>query len=203
LAVSTTNMLQLPEKKKEDDDKGNDILPIEVLIKKAIEGDQPAFRRIYELYAGKMYSLCHRYSGNTGFADDLFQDGFIKVFNNLQSYKGLGSFEGWVRRIFVNTCLDFLNLKKRVYSSDRIEQNEDIHPLIDGEKEIHLSKEELLKAIQQLPDGYRTVLNLCLVEGYNHKETAEMLGINEGTSKSQLSKARNKLQEIIRKSHGR
>lgn len=183
-------------------EEGNGDSNIMVLIKKAHGGDEKAFRQIYEMHSGKMYSLCKRYSGVSADADDLFQEGYIKVYNNLGAYKGLGSFEGWVRRIFINTCLDYLKRKRNLVFTDKIELKQDLHPYIDAENAIKLSNEELLKIIQKMPDGYRTIVNLYLIEGYNHREIGEMLQINEGTSKSQLSKAKNKLQEIITKQNG-
>lgn len=190
-------------KESENIAEGNDNNEILVLITKALDGDEKAFRHIYNLHSGKMYSLCKRYAGATGEADDLFQEGYIKVYRNLSRYKGLGSFEGWVRRIFVNNCLDYLKKKKNLVFIDSLDEKQDLHPVVQGEKQVQLSNDDLLKIIQKIPDGYRTIVNLYCIEGYNHKEIAEMLKISEGTSKSQLSKARNKLQEIIKKHNGR
>lgn len=181
---------------------GNADSDIGVFIKRTLEGDDNAFRYIYDSYSGKMYSLCRRYAGISD-ADDLFQEGSIKVFRSLANYKGLGSFEGWIRRIFVNTCLDFLKKENKIVFMENIEDDEDIHPSVEAENSITLSSDDLSKIIQSMPDGYRTIVNLYLVEGYSHKEISEMLKINEGTSKSQLSKARTKLQEIILKQNAR
>jgi len=181
---------------------GNGDSDIGVFIKKTLEGDDNAFRYIYDLYSGKMYSLCRRYAGVVD-ADDLFQEGSIKVFRSLANYKGLGSFEGWIRKIFVNTCLDFLKKENKMVFLENIEDKEEIHPSVEAENFITLSSDDLLKIIQSMPDGYRTIVNLYLIEGYSHKEISEMLKINEGTSKSQLSKARAKLQEIILKQNAR
>lgn len=181
---------------------GNADSDIGVFIKRTLEGDDNAFRYIYDSYSGKMYSLCRRYAGVSD-ADDLFQEGSIKVFRSLANYKGLGSFEGWIRRIFVNTCLDFLKKENKIVFMENIEDDEDIHPSVEAENSITLSSDDLSKIIQSMPDGYRTIVNLYLVEGYSHKEISEMLKINEGTSKSQLSKARTKLQEIILKQNAR
>ena len=181
---------------------GNGDSDIGVFIKRTLEGDDNAFRYIYDFYSGKMYSLCRRYAGVSD-ADDLFQEGSIKVFRSLANYKGLGSFEGWIRKIFVNTCLDFLKKENKIVFLENIEEEEAIHPSVEAENSITLSSDDLSKIIQRMPDGYRTIVNLYLVEGYSHKEIAEMLKINEGTSKSQLSKARAKLQEIILKQNAR
>ncbi len=190
-------------KKNKNFAEGNEDTEIVVYIKRALQGDDKAFRYIYDLHCGKMYSLCKRYAGHTSDADDLMQEGYIKVYKNLGAFKGLGSFEGWVRKIFVNNCLDYLKRKKNLVFTDNLDEKQELHPVLDGEKEIKLSNDDLLKIIQAIPDGYRTIVNLFCIEGYNHKEIAEMLHISEGTSKSQLSKARNKLQEIIKKHNGR
>jgi RNA polymerase sigma factor (sigma-70 family) len=181
---------------------GNFEEDISVYIKKAVAGDQKAFKHIYELHSGKMYSLCKRYGGSNEDADDLFQEGYMKVFSSLKAYKGLGSFEGWVRRIFVNTCLDYLKAKPNFQIISEVEIPPDQHPTITGEQELKLTNDELLKTIQDLPSGYRLIINLFLIEGYSHKEIGDMLQITEGTSKSQLYKAKTKLQEVILKKIG-
>jgi RNA polymerase sigma factor (sigma-70 family) len=189
--------MNFAETKNEIDPQGNDNPDTIVLIERAVQGEESAFRKIYELHSGKMYSLCQRYTGFSGDADDLFQESYLKVFKNLSTYKGAGSFEGWIRRIFVNTCLDHLKKKRTLVFTGHIEENEDLHPVTEGENSSKLQNDDLLKIIQQLPDGYRAIVNLYLVEGFNHREIAEMLNISEGTSKSQLAKAKAKLQEII------
>ena len=161
----------------------------------------PVGVHIYDLYAGKMYSLCHRYSGNTGFADDLFQEGIIRVYKHLSSFKAQGSFEGWARRIFVNACLDHLKRKQKMVFSELHENIDTTSTELTGITK--LTQADLLKIIQQLPNGYRTIVNLYLVEEYNHREIAEMLGISEGTSKSQLSRAKTILQKNILETYGR
>ena len=179
----------------------NDEYPFQVILERAIEGDERAFKRIYDLLAGKMYSLCVRFAGNTNDANDMFQEAFIRVYKSLGAYKGIGVFEGWVRKIFVNTCLDHLKSKqRRLYS----ELNESVETRVSTDLNgiDKLSKEELMRIIQQLPNGYRLIVNLYLVEGYSHKEISEMLGIAEGTSKSQLSRARLLLQKEILEKNG-
>lgn len=183
--------------------RGNLGTELEVLLKEAIDGSDTAFKKIYELHSGKMYSLCLRYTGGASDTDDVFQEGYIKVFKNLSTYKGAGSFEGWVRKIFVNTCLDHLKKKKSLVFGADIEANEHVHPKAEGDTFGKLENDDLMKIVQQLPGGYRSIVNLYLVEGYSHKEIAGMLHISEGTSKSQLSKARNKLQEIITRTNER
>jgi RNA polymerase sigma factor (sigma-70 family) len=179
----------------------NDDYPFQVILERAIQGDEKAFKRIYDSLSGKMYSLCVRYAGNSNDANDMFQEAFIRVYKSLGSYKGMGAFEGWVRKIFVNTCLDHLKNKQRLLYSE-LNSHIDVRTAADLNGIDKLSKEELIKIIQQLPNGYRLVVNLYLVEGYSHKEISEMLGIAEGTSKSQLSRARLLLQKEILEKNG-
>jgi RNA polymerase sigma-70 factor (ECF subfamily) len=164
-------------------------------------GDEKAFKAIYDKLAGKMYSLCLRYAGNSYDANDFFQEGIIRVYKNLSGFKGSGSFEGWARKIFVNTCLDMLKTKQRTVFDQLSDDMQLTSSSIEGLEK--LSQNELLKMIQQLPNGYRTIVNLYLVEEYNHKQIAEMLGISEGTSKSQLSRAKTILQRSITEINGR
>lgn len=174
---------------------GNHSLPFAVILKMAIQGDEKAFREIYDMLSGKMYSLCVRYTGNTNDADDVFQEGLIRLYRNLNKYQGTGSFEGWARRIFVNSCLDYLKNKQKLLYTELSDNNDVPTSELSGIDK--LTQDDLLKLIQQLPGGYRLIVNLYLVEGYNHKEISEMLGISEGTSKSQLSRARVILQKNI------
>lgn len=165
-----------------------------VYVKKAIDGDDVAFKALYDSISGKMYSLCLRYASNSEDANDLFQDGFVKLYRNLSNYRFEGSFEGWARRIFVTTCLDSLKKKKVNFSElseeTRIESK-------DPNAHDKLNMENLMKLVQSLPDGYRTVVNLYLIEEYSHKEIADMLGITESSSKSKLHKARLILKERL------
>ncbi len=175
--------------------------PPAVLLSMAVDGDEKAFRAIYDMLSGKMYSLCLRYAGNRADADDLFQEGIIRVYKHLSGFKGLGSFEGWARRIFVNVCLDHLKNKQRLVFSELHENIDTTSTELTGITK--LTQADLLKIIQQLPNGYRTIVNLYLVEEYNHREIAAMLGISEGTSKSQLSRAKMILQKSILETYGR
>lgn len=171
---------------------------LDVLIESAISGDEKAFRQLYDLYAGKMYSLCKRYLGNNSDADDVFQDAYIKVFKGLRTYQGHGTFDGWMRRIFINTCLDHLKRRNNgLLVAVDVENKPALHPVTDGHINAKLTNNELLKAIQQIPVGHRIIINLYLVEGYSHKEISDLLHISEGTSKSQLSRAKHKLKEIM------
>ncbi len=165
-----------------------------VLIKQAAQGDPVAFKELYQMISGKMYSLCLRYASNTEDANDLFQEGFIKLYRHLSNYRFEGSFEGWARTIFVTTCLDSLKKKKVQFT----EVSEEIALESKGISAIDkLDMDDLMKIVRQLPDGYRTIVNLYLIEDYSHKEIAGILGITESGSKSKLHKARNLLKQKI------
>jgi len=178
-----------------NESQNNPSLLFSVLLQMAIQEDERAFRAIYDMLSGKMYSLCIRYTGNTHDADDVFQEGLIRLYRNLDKYQGTGSFEGWARRIFVNSCLDYLKSKQKLLYAELSDNNDVPTSELSGLDK--LTQDDLLKIIQKLPSGYRLIVNLYLVEGYNHKEIGEMLGISEGTSKSQLSRARVILQKNI------
>lgn len=166
------------------------------LIKGCIEGNRRMQEMLYNKFAPKMYAVCLRYAGNTNDAQDLLQEGFIKVYNNLQKFRGEGSFEGWIRRIFVNTSIEHFRKKNKLRTvADPEEKNIEDTSLTALD---NLGEKDILQLIQELSPGYRTVFNLYVVEGFAHKEIAEMLGISEGTSKSQLARAKNILQDKVR-----
>jgi RNA polymerase sigma factor (sigma-70 family) len=165
------------------------------LIQKCINQDPVSQRLLYERYSGIMYAVCLRYSTDADHAKDLLQEGFIRVFGHLGSYKFEGSFEGWVRRIFVNTAIENY---RRNQKGKYFEEYDDKHDRsVSPDAVSNLNMEELISLIQKLPDGYRTVFNLYVIEGYSHKEIAEELGITESTSKTQLRKARIVLMEKV------
>ena len=160
-------------------------------------GKRELQKALYTRYSGKMFAVCLRYSKNREEAEDILQDGFVKVFHSIKQFMGAGSFEGWIRRIMVNTALEFLRKKKLDFSSFDIEHVESNREgSFDSTGKI--AADALLAIIQTLPDGYKTVFNLYAIEGYQHKEIAVMLGISEGTSKSQLARARYILQEKLK-----
>jgi RNA polymerase sigma factor (sigma-70 family) len=154
----------------------------------------------YELYARfapKMYGVCLRYAGSTEEAEDMLQEGFIKVFKKIGSFRQEGSFDGWVRRVFVNTAIE--HFRRKTYLQPITEQEENtiegkFLSVLDS-----LAEKDIAQLIQQLSPGYRTVFNMYVIEGYTHKQIGEALGISEGTSKSQLSRARLILQDLVRK----
>jgi RNA polymerase sigma-70 factor (ECF subfamily) len=174
------------------------------LIQKAVKKNRMAQQTLYEIHAPKMLSVCRMYIKDVHFAEDVMLRGFFKVFNHLDGFQHKGSFEGWVRRIMVRESIDFLRSKKEIHFSDRIEnydREEDAQDYASAEAMQHLQE-----VIDKLPEGYKVVFVMYAVEGYKHQEIADLLSISEGTSKSQLFKARKLLQEKLavqkEESHG-
>jgi len=167
----------------------------EILVRECIGGNRQYQEMLYKKFCWKMMGVCLRYSKNKEEAEDFLQDGFVKVFTQLKSYKGKGALEGWIRRIIVNTILDALRKKSLMFKVVDIEEAHDEIRAEDLLSEISIH--DLVKLIQELAPGYRTVFNLYAVEGYAHKEIAAQLGISEGTSKSQFAMARKVLREKI------
>jgi len=170
---------------------------LERLVSSLKEGDRKAQRRVFDALAPKMMAVCLRYMGNKDDAEDVLQEGFVTVFTKIDSYSGAGSFEGWARKIFVNTALMHLRRTDALGLSDDIEEartlfTEEATPIE------RIGYKELLKMIAALPPEYRTVFNLYVLEGYSHKDISEELGCTEATSRSRLQRARLKLQEMIR-----
>lgn len=165
------------------------------LIKGCLKNDRLAQKRLYERFYGKMTSVCMRYAGDKEQAIEMVNLGFFKVFKTLEGFaqKG-GNLEAWIYRIMVNTAIDYLRAEMR-HRHDDIDKTVYIEDSSDVISD--LSAEQILDMVQQLTPAYRAVFSLYVIEGYSHAEVAEMLGINEGTSKSNLAKARAKLQEMI------
>ena len=165
------------------------------IIKGCLRNDRASQKTLYEHFYSKMLGVCLRYSKNSDEAKDALHEGFLKVFDNLKNFKANGSFEGWIRRIMVNTSIDHIRKNKQnylivstVYANEKATNvAEDVN---DDDLAMHIDKEDILKAVQELTPAYRTVFNLYVIEEYTHKEIAEMLDISEGTSKSNLSKAK-------------
>ena len=163
------------------------------LIRLAVNQNRQAQRQIYLKFSAKMLSVCRKYIKDIHEAEDVLLMAFLKVFTHLKSYEHAGSFEGWIRKIMINECISFIRSKKKItYLEDEWNFEE---PLTEFEVDFTVDEIQLL--IDGLPDGYRMVFNLYVMEGYKHQEIAAMLGIAEGTSKSQLSHARKILQEQI------
>jgi RNA polymerase sigma factor, sigma-70 family len=167
------------------------------LIAACREGKSWAQRRIYELYAPAMMSVCVRYVTDRETARDLLQDGFIKVFTKTDTYSGSGAFAGWVRRIFVTTALEYLRQKDALKQSENIDDFHNYIEDVDGSVLEKISADDLLACVARLSDGYRTVFNLYVIEGYSHNEIAGLLNISETTSRSQFMRARKILQQQI------
>ena len=170
------------------------------LIDGCKRGEARSQKLLYDTYAGKMMAVCMRYCGNDReTAMDMLQDGFIKVFTNIGSYDGRGSFEGWIRRIVVNVALDYIrsaDLLKNAECIDAVKETSAEN--IDSSTIDRLSAEELMEIIGELPSGFRTVFNVYAIEGYSHKEIAGMLYITESTSWSQLKRAKQLLQKRLK-----
>lgn len=158
--------------------------------------DKKAQKAFYLQLAPKMYGVCLRYSSDGDDANDIMQEGFIRVFNHIKDFRGDGSLEGWVRRTMVNTAINFYRkrIKRGINTDLKYVKGKADDKVYVIEK---LAAEEILELIKKLPTGYRTVFNLNVIEGYTHKEIGNMLNISENTSKSQLSRARASLQKMI------
>jgi len=165
------------------------------LIKKAVKHDRDSQRILFDLHSPKMLSVCRYYIKDLHQAEEVLLNGFLKVFKHLSSYKGTGSFEGWIRRIMVRECISFLRQKRNIeFASDQIEISQHQDDNFNSE----MDAEEIQFLIDELPEGYKMVFIMYAIEGYKHHEIATQLKISEGTSKSQLFKARKLLQTRIK-----
>ena len=167
------------------------------LINGCIRENAACQKEVFNRYAGHMLGVCQRYARNTDDAQDILQDSFIKVFSKIGQFKFEGSFEGWIRKIVVNTALKKYSLVRYSKELTGYEVNENNGGNVDPAAYAHLTEKDLLVLINSLPDGYRLIFNLYVIEGYQHEEIASMLGIQPGTSRSQLVKARTMLQKQI------
>lgn len=176
------------------------------LISEAIANNRQAQQQLYSKYASKMLSVCRQYIKDIHHAEDVMITGFMKMFTNLKKFESKGSFEGWIKRIMIHECIDYLRVKKNNFN------HKDIDDVIYSEEEDNYEMEgdfsidDIQLLIDNLPEGYKMVFNLYIIEGYKHNEIAELLNISEGTSKSQLSHAKRMLQtqitELKNKSNG-
>ena len=165
------------------------------LIELAVENNRHAQHQIYSKFSPKMLSVCRQYIKDLQQAEDVMITAFMKVFTNLKYFEHKGSFEGWIRRIMINECISYIRVQKKV----KFIEDENYYEESFNNIESKFSVDDIQFLIDGLPDGYRMVFNLYAIEGYKHQEIAELLGINEGTSKSQLSHARKMLQTNITK----
>jgi RNA polymerase sigma-70 factor (ECF subfamily) len=170
---------------------------IKEIINGCLKGNRRDQELLYRRHAAKLYAVCLQYSGNDEEARDILQEGFIKVFENLVNYKHEGSFEGWMRRIMVNTALEKYRSKHLLHRVDDIDQIPEPDAEPDNEDYAGLQAVDLMMIIRDLPPKYRMVFNLFAIEGYSHKEIGSMMNITEGTSKSNLSRARVILQRRV------
>ncbi len=170
---------------------------LEILIKKCIQNDRGGQLRIYQLFSPVLYGICLKYMKNEDDAKDVFQEAFVLVFQKISQYKFEGSFEGWMKRVFINKLIEALNKKKKeTFFLDVFDPEKDIIEE-DAMEIIPISQEKLLEYIQALPDQYRMVFNLYVFEKMKHREIAVLLHISEGTSKSNLNRAKGILQKKI------
>ncbi len=175
---------------------------LDILIAGCVKKDRLSQEKLFKLFYGKLMAISLRYANDNDTAQEILQESFIKIFDKIEMFESNGSFEGWIKRIVTNTALDFLRKSKRVTFVEENEVNTKdafTNPLEESEFEhtLELKASFALEAIQKLSPAYRTVFNLYVIEEYTHKEIAEMLGISEGTSKSNLAKAKMNLQKMI------
>lgn len=169
---------------------------IKSLVEACKQEDKQAMKRLYDTYSNTMYAICLRYMGSTEDAKDALQEGFIKVYKNISKFSFTGSFEGWMKRIFVNTSIE--QIRRRKLHLDVNAPNPQIHAKYSTVQVSQIDANKILDLVQDLPSGYRTVFNMYCVDGYSHKEIAAELGVSESTSKSQLFKARKMLQDWLK-----
>lgn len=162
------------------------------LVNECLKGRASAQKQLYGLFAESMLGVCYRYTKSMSDAEDVLQEGFIKVFRNLHQFKFEGELGGWIRRIMVNTAINYLKKNSR-YQAELSFTDPGLHPVTDENPELYLNAKELAELIRQLPTGYQTIFNMHAIEGFSHVEIGKILGINEGTSRSQYSRARNLL----------
>jgi RNA polymerase sigma factor (sigma-70 family) len=165
------------------------------LIEGCIGGDRKMHELLYERFSPKMYAVCLRYASSPDDAQDLLQEGFIKIFRNLDKFRKEGSFEGWIRRVFVNTSIEHYRKKVNLNSIGEKEEKLIEDPswnILD-----QMAEKDIIELVQELSPGYRSVFNMYVIEGFSHKEIGDIMGISEGTSKSQLARAKSILQKRV------
>lgn len=167
------------------------------LVSQCQKNQRSAQEKLYKLFSPKMYGVCLRYSNNQFEAEEILQEGFIKVFLHLKNFRSQGSLEGWIRRTIINTAINYYRKNLKYQNDINIDDHQFTTP--NGNDILgKLSTDELMNLIKELPDGYRMIFNLYVIEGFSHKEIGAMMNINENTSKSQLSRARQVLQNKIK-----
>ncbi|GAB3169924.1 RNA polymerase sigma factor [Telluribacter humicola] len=166
------------------------------LVRALQKADPKAQRQVYEKYSSRMLGVCMRYIGDRMAAEDVLVEGFMRVFDKIEQFKSEGSLEGWIRRVMVNEALGYLRQRKRLLEDVDLEEAQTVPD--DSNTNQDLEVQELMRMIEELPTGYRTVFNLYAIEGYSHAEIADLLCISESTSKSQLHRARALLQQLVK-----
>ena len=164
-----------------------------------MQGDRSAHYELYKLYSRAMYNTSLRITGNEMDAEDVLQESFVSAFKNLANYRGTASFGSWLKRIVINNAINLV--KKRRFDLESVEGKEDAEALLEtkeDEADVTYDFQLVKEGINRLPEGYRLVLTLYLIEGYDHKEIAQILGITESTSKSQFNRSKKKLKEIVK-----
>ena len=167
------------------------------LVKKCLRGNKRAQKKLFDTYAPQMMTLCNRYASRNDQALDMLQEGFIKVFDNLEKFSGTGSLGGWIRTVIVNNSLTILRREKKFGFSETLDDHQEIENT-QADAISKMSFDELSNLISLLPAGYRAVFNMYAIEGFSHKEIAGSLGITESTSKTQYRKAKLKLQSMLK-----
>ena len=169
---------------------------LEKILERCKKQERSAQADLYRWLAPKLLGLCLRYIQDRAEAEDVMQDAFVKIFSNISAFKGTGSFEGWAKRIAVNTALTALKSKNRMHFERHADMHENIG--MPDEEPVALNSAEIMSCMAALPTGYRTIVNLFLVEAFSHKEIAEKLNITESTSRSQYARARQLLMKLIK-----
>jgi len=173
------------------------MIDLSKIVEKCKTYDKKAQKELYDVYSPVLFGVCLRYSSSHTDAEDILQEGFVKVFTKINNFSGKGSFEGWMRRVVVNTAISHYHKNKKhkeVYDIDEIQETD-----IEGSNfdTVDFTKEELFSVINRLPEGSRIVFNMYAIEGFRHKEIAKKLNISENTSKSQYSRARDKIKKML------
>ena len=168
----------------------------EAILKGCLQNDPTAQKELYNRYSPKMLSVCYRFAHNREDAEDMLQEGFIKIFSQMHTFGNRGAFEGWIRRIIVHTCINILKKNKKfnesvdiIHATGAMVREESVPSIVQAK--------QIVECIRMLPIGYRTVLNLYAIEGYSHREIGQMLDIEESTSRSQYTRAKAMLEEIL------
>jgi RNA polymerase sigma-70 factor (ECF subfamily) len=168
----------------------------EAILKGCLQNDPTAQKELYNRYSPKMLSVCYRFAHNREDAEDMLQEGFIKIFSQMHTFGNRGAFEGWIRRIIVHTCINILKKNKKfnesvdiIHATGAMVREESVPSIVQAK--------QIVECIRMLPIGYRTVLNLYAIEGYSHREIGMMLDIEESTSRSQYTRAKAMLEEIL------